>query len=36
VACDHLDEEHGRLVIPSAGTELHDEAVRALRDADQR
>jgi AbrB family looped-hinge helix DNA binding protein len=36
VARDDLVEEHGRLVIPAAGAALDDEAVRALRDADQR
>ena len=31
-----LVEEGGRLVIPAGGTELDDDVVRALRDADRR
>jgi AbrB family looped-hinge helix DNA binding protein len=36
VAHGEVAEEHGRLIIAPAGTVLDDEAVRALRDADQR
>jgi AbrB family looped-hinge helix DNA binding protein len=36
IAIEDLAEEHGRLVIPSAGVELDDETVRVLRDACQR
>ena len=36
LAGDALEEENGRLVIPASGLALDDEAVRALRDADQR
>ncbi len=35
LAGDALEEENGRLVIPASGLALDDEAVRALRDADQ-
>jgi AbrB family looped-hinge helix DNA binding protein len=31
-----LQRRAGRLVIPASGMKLDDEAVRALRDADQR
>ncbi|MBJ7598030.1 MAG: AbrB/MazE/SpoVT family DNA-binding domain-containing protein [Candidatus Nephthysia bennettiae] len=31
-----LERRSGRLVIPASGMKLHDEDVRALRDADQR
>jgi AbrB family looped-hinge helix DNA binding protein len=36
LAGHELVEEHGRLIIPAAGTPIDDEMVRALRDADQR
>lgn len=36
VADDTLDEEDGWLVIPDRGTQLTDDDVRELRDADQR
>lgn len=36
VALETLEEQGGRLVIPATGTILDDEAVRSLRDADQR
>jgi AbrB family looped-hinge helix DNA binding protein len=36
VAGEHLVEHRGRLVVPAAGAALDDDAVRALRDADQR
>ncbi len=36
VASGDLLEVGGRLVIPSSGTELDDETVRAMRYADQR
>jgi AbrB family looped-hinge helix DNA binding protein len=36
LAGEEVAEEHGRLVIPTAGTSIDDEVVRALRDADQR
>ena len=36
IASDDLAEEDGRLVIPAAGRHIDDNAVRALRDADQR
>ena len=35
LAGDALEEENGRLVVPASGLALDDEAVRALRDADQ-
>jgi len=35
-ALESLEERAGRLVIPAAGTAIDDNAVRALRDADQR
>jgi AbrB family looped-hinge helix DNA binding protein len=31
-----LEERSGRLVIPASGATFDDDAVRALRDADQR
>lgn len=36
LAGDELEERHGRLVVPAAGTVLSDDDVRSLRDADQR
>lgn len=36
VAVDHLVEQRGRLVIPPGGEQVGDEAIRTLRDADQR
>jgi AbrB family looped-hinge helix DNA binding protein len=36
VAGEGLSEESGRLVIPATGTQVDDELVRALRDADRR
>jgi AbrB family looped-hinge helix DNA binding protein len=36
VAGDALGERSGRLIIPASGGHLDDEAVQALRDADQR
>jgi AbrB family looped-hinge helix DNA binding protein len=36
LAEESLEERDGRLVIPPTGTALDDDAVRALRDADQR
>lgn len=36
LAGDSLDEREGRLVIPPTGTEIDDDLVRSLRDADQR
>jgi AbrB family looped-hinge helix DNA binding protein len=36
VASDHLAERAGRLVVPSTGSALSDDDVRALRDADRR
>jgi AbrB family looped-hinge helix DNA binding protein len=33
---DSLQERDGRLVIPTAGADVDDELVRALRDAGQR
>lgn len=36
LAEDSLDERDGRLVIPASGIALGDEAVRALRHAEQR
>lgn len=35
-ATETLDERDGRLVIPVAGAQIDDDAVRALRDAGQR
>lgn len=35
LAGDTFEEQHGRLVIPASGVPLDDDAVRALRDADQ-
>lgn len=36
IAIDTLEEREGRLVVAAAGTPIDDEAVRAMRDADQR
>lgn len=36
VAGSDVEERGGRLVIPSAGSVVTDDDVRALRDADQR
>jgi AbrB family looped-hinge helix DNA binding protein len=36
LADDTLEERGGRLVIPASGVVIDDEAVRSLRDADQR
>ncbi len=36
VASDELADEDGRLVIPATGGHIDDDAVRSLRDADQR
>jgi AbrB family looped-hinge helix DNA binding protein len=36
IASEELAEENGRLVIPASGGHVDDDAVRALRDADQR
>lgn len=36
IMADDLEERAGRLVIPESGITLDDDAVRALRDADQR
>ena len=36
VAADHLVEEAGRLVIPEGGDTLTDDAVRALRESEQK
>ncbi|MQA76238.1 MAG: AbrB/MazE/SpoVT family DNA-binding domain-containing protein [Solirubrobacterales bacterium] len=36
LAADDLEERDGRLVIPRSGTPIDDDAVRSLRDADQR
>lgn len=36
VTSDELQRSAGRLVIPKSGIALDDEAVRGLRDADQR
>jgi AbrB family looped-hinge helix DNA binding protein len=35
IAGESLVDRRGRLVIPAAGADVDDEAVRALRDADQ-
>jgi AbrB family looped-hinge helix DNA binding protein len=35
IAGESLVERGGRLVIPAAGTDIDDETVRSLRDADQ-
>ncbi|MGI8750679.1 MAG: AbrB/MazE/SpoVT family DNA-binding domain-containing protein [Thermoleophilaceae bacterium] len=35
-ADESLDERDGRLVIPEAGANIGDDAVRSLRDAGQR
>ncbi len=36
LAAESLDERSGRLVIPPSGTVIDDDAVRSLRDGDQR
>jgi AbrB family looped-hinge helix DNA binding protein len=36
IPAEHLVERGHRLVVPSSGTSLDDEKVRALRDAGQR
>jgi AbrB family looped-hinge helix DNA binding protein len=36
IAGEALEERSGRLVIPPGGLAMDDEAVRMLRDADQR
>jgi AbrB family looped-hinge helix DNA binding protein len=36
LAVESLDERAGRLVIPASGAVIDDDAVRSLRDADQR
>lgn len=36
LAEESLEERGGRLVIPASGVPLDDDAVRSLRDADQR
>ena len=36
MADDTLDEQDGWLVVPATGQRLTDDAVRELRDADQR
>jgi AbrB family looped-hinge helix DNA binding protein len=36
IMSDELEQRAGRLVIPQSGITLDDDAVRALRDADQR
>lgn len=36
IMSDELEQRAGRLVIPKSGMTLDDDAVRALRDADQR
>jgi len=36
IMSDELEQRQGRLVIPKSGITLDDDAVRALRDADQR
>jgi hypothetical protein len=33
---DHLAERAGRLVVPTTGSALSDDDIRALRDADRR
>jgi AbrB family looped-hinge helix DNA binding protein len=35
IAGESLVDRGGRLVIPAAGTDIDDETVRSLRDADQ-
>jgi AbrB family looped-hinge helix DNA binding protein len=35
IAGESLVERGGRLVIPAAGTDIDDDTVRSLRDADQ-
>jgi len=36
LAFESLEERGGRLVIPPSGTVIDDDAVRSLRDGDQR
>jgi AbrB family looped-hinge helix DNA binding protein len=36
LAVESLDEQGGRLVIPTSGAVIDDDTVRSLRDADQR
>lgn len=36
LATDELEERDGRFVIPATGAFIDDDAVRSLRDADQR
>jgi AbrB family looped-hinge helix DNA binding protein len=36
IAAESLEQRSGVLVIPASGTPIDDDAVRALRDADQR
>ncbi len=36
LAAESLDERGDRLVIPASGTVIDDDAVRSLRDGDQR
>lgn len=36
LAAESLDERSGRLVIPASGAIIDDDAVRSLRDGDQR
>ena len=36
IMSDALEQSAGRLVIPKSGIVLDDDAVRAMRDADQR
>jgi AbrB family looped-hinge helix DNA binding protein len=36
LAVESLETRSGRLVIPASGAAIDDDAVRALRDADQR
>ncbi|HWI07176.1 MAG TPA: AbrB/MazE/SpoVT family DNA-binding domain-containing protein [Solirubrobacteraceae bacterium] len=36
LATESLDERSGRLVIPASGVTIDDDAVRSLRDGDQR
>jgi AbrB family looped-hinge helix DNA binding protein len=36
LATESVEERSGLLVIPASGTPIDDDAVRALRDADQR
>jgi AbrB family looped-hinge helix DNA binding protein len=36
LAAEHVENREGRLVIPESGSDISDEGVRALRDADRR